>query len=353
MGPARSAASGLPEDALGFDLGQLSPDEVYETYSDLAANASELTEAADPSVQFTAEATGDVQCTAGCVVNASVTDRVTPGANTSGAGSEVTAEMTAQISLDGVPGGVCVSAPTPVPANGTGELTCVDPESGALASALLEEKAAQAPQGTVVTVTIEAQVQIQAQAMTVADVQQQVDRLRSERDQATQGRAPPTYPAEGLQIGQVNLGTRQSGKAAPVGLQGLNVPWDSNDEALRIEAVLGGNLPKGTRAVDVYDPRDGGVAISVKTFDPRSPSYVAQPSLIGSKGKGYVDELVNYSKGIDLWNPVVPPDAVSTWVLRVAYPAGTTDANLLSQLDSILQYGQSKGIVVQLVPIVG
>jgi hypothetical protein len=50
---------------------------------------------------------------------------------------------------------------------------------------------------------------------------------------------------------------------------------------------------------------------------------------------------------------VIPPAAVSVWVLRLAYPAGTTDPRVLAQLNRIVEYGRSKDVVVQLVPIQG
>jgi hypothetical protein len=189
--------------------------------------------------------------------------------------------------------------------------------------------------------------------MTTVQVRQEVDRLFKQRAEALAGRGPPSIPAEGLKIGQVNLGTRQSGTATPVRMEGLNNPWSPNDDRLRIEAVLGGNLPKGTRAVDVYDWRDGGVGISIKTFDTRGATYSVSPGQIASTGRGYIDELVAYKQGKDLWNPLIPPEAVSIWVFRVGYPAGTTDPQALKALDELVAYGTSKGIVVQLVPIEG
>ena len=73
----------------------------------------------------------------------------------------------------------------------------VDPISGAMAQARLAQKKA-ASKGGLVTVSITAQVQVQAIVMTKAEVKQEVDRLRQQRREAAEGRAPPSYPAEGV-----------------------------------------------------------------------------------------------------------------------------------------------------------
>lgn len=166
-------------------------------------------------------------------------------------------------------------------------------------------------------------------------------------------RAPPAYPPTGLKVGSVNLGTRQSGTTAPARVDGLSNPWAVTKERFKIEAALGGNLPKGAKAFDVYSGHNGGTAISIKKIDPRGTTYSISRSSIGTAGIGYVDDLVNYRRGVDLWNPVIPPDAVSVWVLRLAYPADTTDPAVLAQFNRILDYGRSQDVVVQLVPVEG
>lgn len=341
-----AAAAQLPA---AMDVTAMPPQQVDDLYTDLASTAPELVEATDPNVQFTAQATGAIACGGACTVNATVTNTV---AGKDVVESQVTAEMTATISVDGMPSGVCVSPPTRIPANGSGQVTCSDPESGAMAKALLQKKAA-AAKGGVVSVTVTAQLEIQARAMTQVEVRQEVDRLRQQQQEARGSRAPPTYPPEGLKIGGVSLGTRQSGTTAPVRVDGLANPWRSPQDRLTIEAALGGNLPVGNRALDVYTAHDGGTAISIKTIDPRATSYRTSRSQILSEGRNQVNTLVHYRNGTDLWNPLVPPDAVSVWVLRLGYPASTTDPAILAYYQKILEYGQSKNIIVQLVPIIG
>jgi hypothetical protein len=350
--PPGGAAQAQPPPQL--DLAPMTAPQTDELYEDLASSGTELVSATDPSVQFTAQASGTIGCGGGCTVNASVTDQVTGTGQTTVTGSEVTAEMTAVISVDGSPAGTCVSPPTPIPANGTGQVSCVDPTSGAVAQARLAQKrAAAAGKGGLVSVTVTAQVQISATAMTKAQVKQEVDRLKKQGQEARNGRAPPAYPAEGVHVGPVNLGTRQAGTANPVHVDGLSDPWRVTVERLLIEDALGGNLPEGSRAVDVYTAHDGGTAISIKTIDPRKDTYRVSPSSIGSEGYKMVDTLLHYRRGTDLWNPLIPPDAVSVWVLRLAYPAGTATPKVLEQLAKIADYGAKNSVIVQLVPIEG
>jgi hypothetical protein len=144
-----------------------------------------------------------------------VSNKVAGTGQTTVVGAEVTAEMTATVSVDGMPGGVCASPPTPIPTNGTGQLSCTEPESAALAQSLLaEKKAALGNGGGTVSVTITAQVEVHATALTEVEVAQQVDRLKQQQRQARGSRAPPAVPREGLKVGAVNLGARQYGTAA-------------------------------------------------------------------------------------------------------------------------------------------
>ncbi|MFB9237829.1 hypothetical protein ACFFWC_20085 [Plantactinospora siamensis] len=354
--PAGAQAQPAP----GLDVSPLPAEQADALQTDFVSSATQLVDAADPNVRFTAQVSGNIGCGGACTVNASVTNQVTGQGETTVTGAQVTAEMTANISVDGQPGGTCVSPPTPIPTNGAGQLSCSDPASGALARALLEEKkAAAAGRGGMVSVAVTAQVEVLARAMTEAEVRQEVDRLKQDQRNLRAGRAPPAYPAEGITVGPVNLGARQSGTAAPVRVDGLSNPWNNRkskeqrSDGLLIEDALGGNLPDGARAIDFYSAHDGGTAISIKSIDPRGDSYRVDPGGVGTTGIGYVRTLDNYRRGIDLWNPLVPPDAVSVWVLRLAYPAGITDPKALAQLDRIRREAQAKNIVLQLVPIEG
>ncbi|TNH28767.1 hypothetical protein FHG89_14050 [Micromonospora orduensis] len=355
----------------GLDVSPLTPEQTDDLYTDLISSGTQLVEAADPNVQFTAQVTGQIACGGACTVNASVTNQVTGQDETTVTGAQVTAEMTATISVDGRVGGTCVSPPTPIQTNGAGQLSCLDPASGALAQAVLaQKKAAAGGKGGVVSVVVTAQVEVYAKALTTAQVRQEVDRQKQERQQARGSRAPPVYPAEGIKVGPVSLGARQSGTAAPIRVDGLTAnKWDNNkpkgqrQDGLLIEDALGGNLPDGVRDIDYYSAHDGGTAISMKSIDPRSDSYSVEPGTIASVGIGYVKAIDNYRRGFDLWNPLVPPDAVSVWVLRIAYPAGTSNpeffptpsgqAKFLAALERIKEEAAQKNIVLQFVPIEG
>jgi hypothetical protein len=125
-------------------------------------------------------------------------------------------------------------------------------------------------------------------------------------------------------------------------MDGLTVSWDDGDNvALRIEAVLGGNLPENTAGVDTYSSADGGTAISVKTIDPRYDSYRQNPGSIGTIGIRYVDALAEFRDVPGhTWNPLIQPDAISVWVLRYALPASTlSDPKIQEALERVLKRG--------------
>lgn len=177
-GPSAPAGARTQQSS-SLDVSSMAPDQTDSLYPDLTSAGTERVRATDPTVQFTAQATGEIACGGGCAVNASVSSQITGTGETTVVGAQVTMEMTAVVSVDGQPGGICVSPPTPIPANGIGQVSCVDPESGALANALLEQKkAAAAGRGGVISVSVTAQVEIQATAMTTAQVRQEVDRLK-------------------------------------------------------------------------------------------------------------------------------------------------------------------------------
>lgn len=352
-GPAEPPAAAQP--AGEMDVAAMGPEEVDDLYVDLEDAATELVDAADPQVRFNARTTGQIACGGACTVNAAVTSDVSGAGDTTVVDSKVTATMTASISVDGSPAGLCVSPPTPVPANGTGTVTCTDAASGAMAQARLAQKRA-ASKGGVVSVSITAQVQIQATAMTTAQVRQEVERLRKQRQEAAAGRAPPTYPPEGLKAGKVDLGTRQTGTSAPVQVPGLQSPWKDPQDRFTIEDALGGNLPPRSKGIDVYTSKDDGTAISIKTIDPRKDSYRISGglSLMRRQIKLHIDDLHHYRTVPDRsWGAVVQPGDISVWVFRLAYPRSAATPEFLAMLDEMIEYGAKKDIIVQLVPIDG
>ena len=240
-----------------------------------------------------------------------------------------------------------------MPANGAATLTCEDPESGAYAQLILAEKKAQlAGKGGTVTVAITGQAEVHATAQVQAAVQQQQKKLQQEQQDALGSRAPPPPPPTGVRIGPVNLGMRQSGPANPVRVNGLSNPWKAPADGLTIEAALGGNMPPRNRVVDTYVADDGGTAVSIKSLDWRGTSYKLEPSLIKSQMQAKIDEVANYRAGIDLYKPTPDPKDVSVWVFQLAYPANAPSP-YLEQYQSLLAYGASKGITVQLIPIEG
>jgi hypothetical protein len=171
-------------DPMEEDLSMI--EDLNDLHDQLVEAVEQLNEAVDARIQFSLQGNANVVCAAACTVTANVTNQVTGGAESVSA-TQVTAEMTASISVDGATAGACASPPTQVPVNGSSTLSCVSPEAGAQAQAALARKraAAQASgRGGVVTVSITGSAQVAARAVTQEQVEQLVADLGVQRSMA-------------------------------------------------------------------------------------------------------------------------------------------------------------------------
>jgi hypothetical protein len=159
-------------------------EDLNDLHDQMVEAVEQLNEAIDAQIQFRLQGNADVSCSAVCTVTANVTNQVT-GGEESVAATQVTAEMTASITVDGATAGSCASPPTQVPVNGSSTLSCVSPEAGAQAQAALARKRAAAQgRGGVVTVTITGTAQVAARAVAPEQVERLVADLGARRSMA-------------------------------------------------------------------------------------------------------------------------------------------------------------------------
>jgi hypothetical protein len=182
--PTPPAPAGAAESQL--DLTSLTPAEVDQAYSDLSSNTKQLSSAVDTSAQFAIQGNAQLSCgPAGCSVTATVRNELTATGGSKVVGAQVSAELSATVFINGEPAGGCVSPPTPVTANGTAELSCVDPEAGAVFSAVqAEEQAAAARGGGVISITSTGEAEVYATAVAQVEVDRQVQHIDQDRTQA-------------------------------------------------------------------------------------------------------------------------------------------------------------------------
>jgi len=189
-------------DGLSFDLTPASPADFDQTFQDLHDNAQQLGSAVDANVQFTLQGNANVACSpAGCIVTATVTNQVIGTGKTTVIGAQVTAEMTATVFLNGRSAGICVSPPTPVPAGGTGQLTCNVVSAGAVYASIVQQANASG-KGGVVIITATGSAEVVAMAQVQAQVERQIRRVDRERQLTLRGppgtlRTPTVGDADG------------------------------------------------------------------------------------------------------------------------------------------------------------
>lgn len=121
------------------------PQDLDQTYDQLKSATAELADSIDTDLSFDLDGDGQINCSeAGCQVNVTVTNSVaasTPGTST--VGGNVTAELTATVTIDGQPAGGCAGAGS-LPLNGTGTVSCSAASAGGVFSAAKAQKRAAA-----------------------------------------------------------------------------------------------------------------------------------------------------------------------------------------------------------------
>lgn len=122
-----------------------------------------------------------------CTVTAIVTNTASTRAPTTVIGGQVTATMTATVSIDGVPAGGCTQVGS-LPLNGTGSISCSDPEAGSIfneANAIAKAKArATATPGSTYTWTVYSYAPVEVLARAQVNVEKLINDLKHERQHA-------------------------------------------------------------------------------------------------------------------------------------------------------------------------
>ncbi|WP_435172814.1 hypothetical protein [Actinacidiphila sp. bgisy145] len=134
---APAAAGGL--NGLGrTNFAQMSPSDVDQTLGDLKNQTEKLKSAVDLGIQFDVEGQESLDCSdSSCTVTAHVTSTTTAGSASRVSGT-VTARLTATVTVNGKDGGGCTGQAT-LPVNGSGTISCPDPEVAPIVAEIKEQ----------------------------------------------------------------------------------------------------------------------------------------------------------------------------------------------------------------------
>ena len=317
------ASVGLASDGLASvgqtDLQQDSPAQVNAAYSDLIAQTRTLSSAVNVGVSFDFNQTGNLSCSdSSCTVNENVVTSTTSAEGAQLSGS-VTADMSATVTVDGQAAGGCTQTAT-LPINGSGTISCPDPDVAPVIAQIKAEKQAEADeqaeaegQDVDIPYTLDylASVEIEAMASGQAEVDQEVGTEQAEEQAADQGPgdasncdqsddaaltpAPPAgdtveLAADSVPRYQVPAGATPVSAADSAGLcphvDLSGVPEDLQPAAENVirDVENGGTLPPGVKQggsrgkVGIY----GGEGLP-----PASPNYYVEtdilPTMSGDK----------------------------------------------------------------------
>ncbi|WP_026343399.1 nucleic acid/nucleotide deaminase domain-containing protein [Nocardia sp. BMG111209] len=142
-GPLPVSESPLSDDVGPIVFVPMTFADMDRTYDDLIAQTRTLTDAIDVGIDFHFDQSGALSCnTTSCTVTANATTSTTATRPATLSGT-VTASMAATVTVNGRPAGGCGDTRA-LPINGSGTLSCVDPEVAAVVSQISAENQAQA-----------------------------------------------------------------------------------------------------------------------------------------------------------------------------------------------------------------
>ncbi|WP_148083832.1 hypothetical protein [Streptomyces sp. 840.1] len=181
----------------GLGLTPLAGPQADAMYDRLEGYVAKLGNAVDPSVDFTLKTAGDLDCgPGGCSVRESFAGKIVPRKKGERiTTNQVTAVLTATVTINGKSAGRCTSPPTVVRFAGNvsnGNLSCHVPEAGPLYSAELARRKSEAERqanamGRSVDygVSMRAWAEIDAQAVAAGRAQELIDEVRGERGKSS------------------------------------------------------------------------------------------------------------------------------------------------------------------------
>ncbi|MBD3934281.1 hypothetical protein IF129_22295 [Streptomyces chumphonensis] len=203
--PEKGAPAELPRvtigpladgDSDGLEFSPVTGDDVSDLYETLERQAERLGDASDGGIVFTLDGSGDLSCgPSGCSVAQEFDGELTARAKERVTRGEVTAVMSASITIDGRSAGRCTSAPSTFPVKGSavsGTLKCSAPEAGPVFASVEARYKAKAEAdsrrsgGRPVTYRFpyRANTLVDARALAVTEAKALVDRVRQEAKDA-------------------------------------------------------------------------------------------------------------------------------------------------------------------------
>lgn len=283
--PSRSPSL-TPSGPGEMDIDPMSAEDAADIYQDLADKASELTNSVDTSVDFQLRGgSGSLTCSAvGCTVIQGVTTSVTASGGATVKGGSVTAQLSASMTINGMPAGSCTGM-GPLPLNGAGTISCTNPGAGPVfiqANETAKARArASARPGTIYRWTVNSRAATKVFARAQVNVDKVVQDLNNKRDSAHAAAGPFGTP--------------------------------------RNEAVFWSGLgPKGPEIAAQYVARSGGTTLErtpgaqqLPRYNPDDPATaVVWSTASGSFARGasgHVRVLLGDSSPGSIWNTVELP----------------------------------------------
>ncbi|MFE0025025.1 polymorphic toxin-type HINT domain-containing protein [Amycolatopsis sp. NPDC059021] len=271
----------------GIDVSPVAADQADRMYDTLADNTQQLAGAVDASIDFSVAGNGTMNCgPGGCTVQASFTGTLSADAKTRITGGQVTATMTATVSINGRPAGGCASPPGVFPITGNtvaGQLSCADPEAGAVFTAVESQLKAQAQaesrasggRPVPYTITGTGQAEVSAMAVAQAEVERLIGEQREER--RAQPCATPNSFVPGTRVLLADGTSRPIEQLTPGTLVRTADPATGTTTAEPVLARIAGSGPKQLDRLTLGDGRRSGTVTATANhpfWDPDRRAWV-------------------------------------------------------------------------------
>jgi hypothetical protein len=274
--PVRAAGLRPAAAAGGFGPMNFQPVSVSDAdraFANLIDQTRGLSDAVNLGITFDFDQGHSLNCTDAslCTISVNVATSATIAAP-AGLSGNVVADMTADVTVDGQAAGGCSASQT-LPIDGSGTITCQDPDVAPIVQNIKAEKQREADQQAQASghdvnipynLDFNAAIQIQAKANVQADVDRDVNTEKGEQDSAdvpppcpantspeawfrngdSTDSAGATAPAENAENAALVLAQNSGGSTAP------NNPWNSAQRWTSGDFPLGG-------AIDAGGPKNG------------------------------------------------------------------------------------------------
>ncbi len=151
-------------------------------------------------------------------------------------------------------------------------------------------------------------------------------------------------PVGSATAGTPTVGSGAAARALPSAPGGVwKLGWA--ERGRRIEAALGGNLPRSFPVVDKFN-RTTGVATSIKSIDLTSTSY-QNAARVYSRVKGFVDKLAGF-RGMSWAKVRIDASEIQRRVLELVVPSAGTVAQQQA-IQRAVEYARSLGVDLKVI----